>query len=86
MNKEAMEEELARLGDDAEDGRWEVYGDLLLEQGDPRGELVALAFAEAAAAEVLLAVFMGAILVVWATEVADHAGWVPGHREVASHA
>ena len=48
--------------------------------------LVALAFAETAAAEVLLAVFMGSILVVWATEVADHAGWVRGHAETPSHA
>lgn len=48
--------------------------------------LVALAFAETAAAEVLLAVFMGSILVVWAAEVADHAGWVPGHAEAHSHA
>ncbi len=47
--------------------------------------LVALAFAETAAAEVLLAVLMGAILVVWAAEVADHAGWVPGHA-ASSHA
>jgi hypothetical protein len=48
--------------------------------------LVALAFAETAAAEVLLAVFMGSILVVWVAEVADHAGWVPGHAEAPSHA
>jgi riboflavin transporter FmnP len=48
--------------------------------------LLALALAETAAAEVLLAVFMGSILLVWATEVADHAGWVPGHATVSSHA
>jgi hypothetical protein len=36
--------------------------------------LVALGFAETAAAEVLLAVFMGSILVVWAVELMDHAG------------
>ena len=48
--------------------------------------LVALAFAETAAAEALLAVFMGSILVVWVAEVADHAGWVPGHVEAPSHA
>ena len=48
--------------------------------------LVALAFAETAAAEVLLAVFMGSILVVWAAEVADHAGWLPGHAGAHSHA
>ena len=40
--------------------------------------LVALAFAEAAAAEVLLAVFMGSILIVWAVELMDHAGVLPG--------
>jgi hypothetical protein len=35
-----------------------------------------------AAAEVLLAVFMGSILVVWAVELLDHAGILPGagHR------
>jgi membrane-bound ClpP family serine protease len=44
--------------------------------------LVALALAETAAAEVLLAVFMGSILVVWAVELMDHAGILPGagHR------
>jgi hypothetical protein len=41
--------------------------------------LVALAFAEAAAAEVLLAVFMGSIFVVWAVELMDHAGVFSGH-------
>jgi hypothetical protein len=41
--------------------------------------VVALAFAEAASAEVLLAVFMGSVLVVWAVEVVDHAGWVHAH-------
>jgi membrane-bound ClpP family serine protease len=35
--------------------------------------LVALGLAETAAAEVLLAVFMGSILVVWAVELMDHA-------------
>jgi hypothetical protein len=39
--------------------------------------LVALALAETAAAEVLLAVFMGSILVVWAVKLADHAGVLP---------
>jgi riboflavin transporter FmnP len=48
--------------------------------------LLALALAETAAAEVMLAVFMGSILLVWATEVADHAGWVPGHATASSHA
>ena len=42
--------------------------------------LVALGLAETAAAEVLLAVFMGSILVVWAIELMDHAGILPGHR------
>ena len=36
--------------------------------------VVALALAETAAAEVLLAVFMGSILLVWAVELLDHAG------------
>jgi hypothetical protein len=35
--------------------------------------IVALALAETAAAEVLLAVFMGSILVLWAVELMDHA-------------
>jgi hypothetical protein len=35
--------------------------------------LVALGLAETAAAEVLLAVFMGSMLVVWAVELLDHA-------------
>jgi hypothetical protein len=39
--------------------------------------LVALALAETAAAEVLLAVFMGSILVVWLVKLADHAGVLP---------
>lgn len=37
--------------------------------------LVALGFAETAAAEVLLAIFMGSILVVLAIVLIDHAGW-----------
>lgn len=45
--------------------------------------LLALALAETAVAEVLLAVFLGSILVVWLAEVADHAGWVPGHAALA---
>jgi hypothetical protein len=36
--------------------------------------VVALALAETAAAEVLLAVFMGSILIVWAVELLDHTG------------
>ena len=40
--------------------------------------LVALALAETAAAEVLLALFMGSILIVWAVELMDHAGIHPG--------
>jgi hypothetical protein len=36
--------------------------------------LVALALAETGAAEVLLAMFMGSILVVWAVELLDHIG------------
>lgn len=42
--------------------------------------LVALGLAETAAAEVLLAVFMGSILIVWAIELMDHAGIPGGHR------
>jgi hypothetical protein len=48
--------------------------------------LVALAFAEAAAAEWLLAVFMVSILVVWAVELADHAGFVHWHEAGPTHA
>jgi hypothetical protein len=36
--------------------------------------LIALILAETAAAEALLAVFMGSILVVWAVELLDHIG------------
>jgi hypothetical protein len=39
--------------------------------------VIALVLAETAAAEVLLAVFMGSILVVWAVKLADHAGVLP---------
>ena len=41
--------------------------------------VLALVLAESAAAEVLLAVFMASILVVWAIELMDHAGMLPGH-------
>lgn len=41
--------------------------------------LVAVGFAETAAAEVLLAVFMVSILAVWAIELMDHAGVLPAH-------
>jgi hypothetical protein len=40
--------------------------------------VVALALAETAAAELLLAVFMGSIVVVWAVALMDHAGVLPG--------
>ncbi|GAB2882654.1 hypothetical protein [Nocardioides pacificus] len=48
----------------------------------------ALALAETAAAEVLLACFMGSILVVWAVKVMDHAGALPiaGHHHTIGHA
>lgn len=46
--------------------------------------LVALAFAETAAAEVLLAVFVVSVLVVWAVEMVDHAGVTHWH-ETAMH-
>ena len=39
--------------------------------------LAVLVLAETAAAEILLAVFMGSILVVWAVKLADHAGVLP---------
>jgi hypothetical protein len=42
--------------------------------------LAALIFAETGAAELLLALFMISIAVVWAVEMADHAGVMPGHR------
>jgi hypothetical protein len=45
----------------------------------------ALVFAETAAAEVLLAVFMGSILVVLAFELADHAGLVHAHPGHTAH-
>jgi hypothetical protein len=41
--------------------------------------LAALLLAETAAAEILLAVFMASILLVYAFEVADHAGLVHAH-------
>ena len=57
-----------------------------LGQGEGVGAIVSMALgvaalllAETAAAEVLLAVFMGSILVVYAFEVADHAGLVHAH-------
>lgn len=40
--------------------------------------ITALALAETAAAEVLLAVFMASILVVWGVELLHHAGMLPG--------
>lgn len=48
--------------------------------------LVALAFAETAAAEALLAVFMVSILVVWAVEMIDHAGVTHWHEAPGQHA
>lgn len=66
---------------------------LVLRQGDPLDRigkaeaavavvslalgLSALAFAETTAAPVLLAVFMGSLVVLWVSELADHAGWLP---------
>jgi len=40
--------------------------------------VAALVLAETAFAEVLLAVFMASILVVWAFELMDHLGMIPG--------
>jgi hypothetical protein len=50
--------------------------------------LVALALAETAAAEVLLAVFMASILAVWTVELMDHSGFLrgTGHPTGPSHA
>ena len=42
--------------------------------------LVALAYAETSAAEVLLAVFMASIAVVWAVKLIDHAGVLHWHQ------
>lgn len=49
--------------------------------------LTALVFAETAAAAALLAAFMGSLVVVWAFELADHAGWVSHgtHTEPLTH-
>lgn len=41
--------------------------------------VVALALAEAGAAEVLLAVFLASILVIWAVKLIDHAGLLHRH-------
>jgi riboflavin transporter FmnP len=47
--------------------------------------VMAFALAETAAAEVLLAGFMGSILVVWAVKLLDHAGMLPtAHRPTGS--
>ena len=48
--------------------------------------VAALVFAEAAVADVLLAVFMASILVVWLLEVVDHAGLVQAHDGPMAHA
>jgi hypothetical protein len=50
--------------------------------------VVALVLAETAATEVLLAVFMVSILVVWAVELLDHVGMPPGagHPTGPTHA
>ena len=42
--------------------------------------VVALALAETFAADVLLAVFVGTILVVWALELGEHTGWIPAEN------
>lgn len=46
--------------------------------------LVALALAETFAAELLLAVFLGTIAVVWALELGEHTGWIPAESGHAS--
>ena len=40
--------------------------------------VAALVLAETAAAGLLLAVFMGSLLLVWFFEVSDRGGWLPG--------
>lgn len=45
-----------------------------------------LVLAETAAAEILLAVFMGSILLVWAVEVVDHMAARPGRHDTMAHA
>ncbi len=47
--------------------------------------LAALAFAETAAAEWLLAIFMISIAAVWAVEMLDHVGRLPGRHPAAAH-
>jgi hypothetical protein len=46
--------------------------------------LVALIIAETAAAEVLLAVFIAAIIVTWAVQMVHHAGYLPARRPPAA--
>lgn len=46
--------------------------------------VVALALAETAAAEALLALFMGSILVVWAVKLVDHTGLLHWHRPTSA--
>ena len=48
--------------------------------------LSALVFAETAAAATLLALFMGSLVVLWATELADHAGWIRENHPAATMA
>jgi hypothetical protein len=42
--------------------------------------MAALVLSDTAAADVLLAVFMTSILVVWLVEILDHVGTLPGHH------
>ena len=42
--------------------------------------LITLIFAQTAAAETLLAVFITSIVVVWAVELMDHMGIIPNHH------
>ncbi len=42
--------------------------------------IAAIIFAEAAVAELLLALFMGSIALVWLMELADHEGVLPSHH------
>lgn len=51
--------------------------EMVLAAGSLTLGVIALVLAETAAAEILLATFMGSILVVWAVKLADHTGVLP---------
>ena len=65
---------VARSGDVGQRGVGELQAEVALGGVSLALGLVALILAETAAAEVLLAVFMGSIIVVWTVELLDHVG------------